>query len=164
QLPAYLPTLYDYFFDTEELKWVAWADKIQLEEKDDQSRNPEQRPSFHQILIPTVDTVRLCWLLEVSIKAKAPILFVGESGTAKSVTINSFLNKLDPDKYVRLNMNFSSTTTSLDVQRTLESNVERWTKGTYGPAPGKQLIVFIDDLNMPMVDEYETQQPIALLK
>lgn len=61
-------------------------------------------------------------------------------------------------------MSFSSRTTSLDVQRNLEANVEKRTKDTYGPPPGKRLIVFIDDMNMPQVDQYGTQQPIALLK
>jgi len=32
------------------------------------------------------------------------------------------------------------------------------------PAPGKRLLVFIDDMTMPRVDLYGTQQPIALLK
>lgn len=61
-------------------------------------------------------------------------------------------------------MNFSSRTTSLDVQRNLESNVEKRTKDTFGPPLGKKLLVFIDDMNMPQVDMYGTQQPIALLK
>lgn len=52
----------------------------------------------------------------------------------------------------------------MDVQRTIEYNTERRGSGVYGPPPGKSLIVFIDDLNMPVVDEYGTQQPIALLK
>lgn len=63
-----------------------------------------------------------------------------------------------------LTMNFSSRTTSLDVQRNLEANVEKRTKDTFGPPLGKSLLLFIDDLNMPQVDTYGTQQPIALLK
>lgn len=63
-----------------------------------------------------------------------------------------------------LNINFSSRTTSLDVQRTIEAAVEKRTKNIFGPPVGKKLIVFVDDMNMPKVDNYGTQQPIALLK
>lgn len=61
-------------------------------------------------------------------------------------------------------MNFSSRTTSMDVQRNIESAVDKRTREIFGPPPGKKLIVFIDDMNMPIVDTYGTQQPIALLK
>ena len=50
-----------------------------------------------------------------------------------------------------MNLNFSSRTTSLDVQRSLEANVEKRTKDTYGPPPPKRLLIFIDDMNMPQV-------------
>ena len=50
-----------------------------------------------------------------------------------------------------LNINFSSRMTSMDVQRNLEANVEKRTKDSFGPPPGKRLIVFIDDMNMPQV-------------
>ena len=52
----------------------------------------------------------------------------------------------------------------MDVQRHLEANIEKRTKDVFGPPPGKRLVIFIDDMNMPQVDEYGTQQPIALLK
>lgn len=50
-----------------------------------------------------------------------------------------------------LTVNFSSRTTSLDIQRNLETNVEKRTKDTYGPPMGKRLLVFMDDMNMPKV-------------
>ena len=56
-----------------------------------------------------------------------------------------------PPQQLLLNMNFSSRTSSMDVQRTLESNVEKRTKDSFGPPPGKRLLVFIDDMNMPKV-------------
>ncbi|KAL1116904.1 hypothetical protein AAG570_005373 [Ranatra chinensis] len=52
----------------------------------------------------------------------------------------------------------------MDVQRNLESSLEKHTKEIYGPPVGKKMVVFIDDMNMPQVDTYGTQQPIALLK
>ena len=46
----------------------------------------------------------------------------------------------------------------------MQDGTEKRTKDTYGPPMGKKLMVFLDDLNMPRVDQYGTQQPIALLK
>ena len=63
-----------------------------------------------------------------------------------------------------MKINLSSRTSSIDVQKNIESVVEKRTKEIYGPPVGKKLICFIDDMNMPHVDEYGTQQPTALLK
>lgn len=52
----------------------------------------------------------------------------------------------------------------MDCQRNIEENVEKRSFKQYGPTGGRQLIVFIDDLNMPKIDKYGTQQPIAFLK
>jgi len=65
--------------------------------------------------------------------------------------VSYFLSDLNKETNVLLNINFSSRTTSLDVQRNLEANVEKRTKDTYGPPSGKRLIVFLDDMNMPQV-------------
>jgi dynein heavy chain len=50
-----------------------------------------------------------------------------------------------------LNLNFCSTTTTQDLQRNLESVLEKRAKDAYGPVNGKKLLCFIDDLNMPQV-------------
>nr|XP_038946048.1 dynein axonemal heavy chain 10 isoform X3 [Rattus norvegicus] len=117
-----------------------------------------------ELPVHTVDTTRTTWILEQMVKIKHPVLFVGESGTSKTATTQNFLKNLNEETNIVLMVNFSSRTTSLDIQRNLEANVEKRTKDTYGPPMGKRLLVFMDDMNMPKVDEYGTQQPIALLK
>ena len=59
-------------------------------------------------------------------------------------------------------INFSSRTTSMDLQRNLEASVEKRTKETYGPPMGKRLLVFMDDLNMPRVPPHPHPVPPTL--
>uniref|UniRef100_W5K6M6 Dynein axonemal heavy chain 10 n=1 Tax=Astyanax mexicanus TaxID=7994 RepID=W5K6M6_ASTMX len=157
EIPGYLPTLFDFHFDGTTKKWMPWSSLVAK-----YIHNPDTK--FIDILVPTVDTTRVNWLLEQMVKVKRPVVLVGESGTSKTATTQNFLNNLNPDFTMVLTINFSSRTTSMDLQRSLEASVEKRTKETYGPPMGKSLLVFMDDLNMPRVDEYGTQQPIALLK
>ena len=92
-----------------------------------------------------------------------PVLFIGDTGSSKTATIRSYLRHLD-SQYIHLILNFSSRTKSLDVQRSIESQVEKRSKETYGPPAGTRLMIFLDDLSMPKIDTYGTQQAIALLK
>ncbi|CAH1801914.1 unnamed protein product [Owenia fusiformis] len=158
--PGELPsnsTLFEYFWDGDKKQWIPWNNLVPKYIHD-----PEKK--YNEILVPTVDTVRADWLLRLQTGIRRPALLVGETGTSKTATTANFLRDMDAEANLLLNMNFSSRTTSLDVQRNLEANVEKRTKDTYGPPPGKRLVIFIDDMNMPQVDEYGTQQPIALLK
>ncbi|KAM4616801.1 dynein axonemal heavy chain 10 [Polymixia lowei] len=157
EIPGYLPTLYDFHFDGTQEKWVPWTSLVTK-----YIHNPEMK--FIDILVPTVDTTRASWMLEQMVKIKRPVVLVGESGTSKTATTQNFLKNLSAHTTMTLIINFSSRTTSMDLQRNLEANVEKRTKETYGPPMGKRLLVFMDDLNMPRVDDYGTQQPIALLK
>ncbi|XP_069565682.1 dynein axonemal heavy chain 10 [Brachyistius frenatus] len=157
EIPGHLPTLYDFHFDGTRMKWVPWSSLVTK-----YIHNPEMK--FIDILVPTIDTTRASWILEQMVKIKRPVLLVGESGTSKTATILNFLKNVNADTQTTLIINFSSRTTSLDLQRNLEANVEKRTKDTYGPPMGKRLLVFMDDMNMPKVDSYGTQQPIALLK
>jgi dynein heavy chain len=89
---------------------------------------PPADGAFSKILVPTVDVVRTTWLLSTVVGAGKPCLLVGESGTAKSVTISNYLSHLDAGTCIILNMNFSSRTSSMDVQRAIEDSTEKRTK------------------------------------
>ena len=149
-------SLYENFYDVDARKWTKWTARVPA----------YAQPSpfeFAKVLVPTTDSVLYTHILTRLTLIEKPVLFVGESGTAKTVTIQNFLNSLETDKFTALNINFSSRTNSRDVQTIVESNVDKRSGATYGPPIGKKLVCFIDDLNMPKVDKYGTQQPIALL-
>ena len=93
EIPTAQPTLYEYYFDSEKSKWIPWIDVVPAYVHD-----PEVK--FNEILVPTVDTVRSTWLIELMVKIHRPVVLVGETGTSKTATIQSFLRKLDADAYV----------------------------------------------------------------
>ena len=148
--------LYDAYFCARTRRWVAWASAV-----------PPYAPpapfEFHRILVPTPDSVRDGALLARLTAAGTSVLLVGESGTAKSVALEAHLASLDPGRYCQLAIALSSRTSSRTVQAAVEAAVDKRAGRTYGPPPGKRLVVFVDDLHMPAPDRYGTQQPSALL-
>ncbi|XP_074093953.1 dynein axonemal heavy chain 10-like [Cotesia typhae] len=157
----YIPTacklLYDYVLDVKNKVWRPWKMCVPQ-----YIHNRNQ--NFHEIFVPTSDTLRTFWFISLMKSLKQPVLLVGEIETAKTVMIENFSRSLDPAKFALLKMNFSLRTKSTDVQRSIESYVEKRTKDLYSPRLRKTLAIFIDDMSLPIVDLYETQQPIAFLK
>ena len=161
QLPNGLPTLHDYLLDLDERTWKPWSSAVSAYE-------PPPDGKFSSIIVPTADTVRSTWLVHSIMSLQGQdsncALLVGDSGTAKTTVIAKYLLTRDAATSAALTINFSSRTSSKDVQVAIEDVLEKRTKDTFGPPTGKKLIVYVDDLNMPKVDTYGTQQPVALLK
>ncbi|XP_072767433.1 LOW QUALITY PROTEIN: dynein axonemal heavy chain 10-like [Anoplolepis gracilipes] len=156
-IPVSFPTIYDYVLDVKRKVWMAWKWLVPTYFHDGQK-------TFSDILVQTIDTLRTTWFINLMSHLQRPVLLVGETGTSKTAIIHEFLRNLHPEKYEQLLINFSSRTSSMDLQKNIESAVEKRSREIFGPPPGKKLVIFIDDMNMPIVDTYGTQQPIALLK
>ncbi|TSK77047.1 Dynein heavy chain 2, axonemal [Bagarius yarrelli] len=125
----------------------------------------EMEVSFpNKIMVPTVDTVRYHFLVDALICGQYPVLLTGPVGTGKTSVAQSVLQGLDSSKWAMLTINMSSQTTSNNVQAIIESRVEKRTKGVYVPIGGKKMVAFMDDLNMPAVDDFGSQPPLELLK
>lgn len=148
---------YDYFWNLEENKWNYWGNKIPVYEHIDE-------PIFSKIFVPTIHTTRLRYLLDMHLRRKKPVLFVGGAGTGKTQVIKDYLASTKPELVSHKTINFSSFTDAAALQMNIESMLDKKSGKTYGSAMNKTLIAFIDDLNMPYVDKYGTQSPIQLLR
>jgi len=151
-------TLYDYGFDITRNSWYEWASLTTP-----LTASPET--PFSSILVSTAHTIRTNWLIDVMCANDSHTLLTGDSGTSKTVVVKNYLQeRLKDGKTNTVTMNFSSRTTAADVHSSIMDVVDKRTKDIVGPPVGKRLLCFVDDLNMPGVDTYGTQQPIALLK
>ena len=103
-------------------------------------------------------------MIDIHRKVRKGILLIGIAGTGKTTVIANYFSKFDPEVTLTSTINFNSYTDSFALQAVLVGKVEKRTGRIYGPPPGKELIFFMDDLNMPAVDRFGTQSPIALIR
>ena len=110
-----------------------------------------------------METTRLTFLVDLLLPLGAPVMLVGNAGTAKTTVIADKLRSL-PDYMLSYTINFNSFSDSASLQPILEQPLEKKTGVTFGPPGTKRLVYFLDDFNMPTPDKYGTQSAIALLR
>ncbi|KAJ6667676.1 hypothetical protein lerEdw1_015997 [Lerista edwardsae] len=120
--------------------------------------------SFCDIIVPTMDTVQMAYLLEMLLTNHKPVLCVGPTGTGKTLTIADKLLKTLPLEYISHFLMFSARTSANQTQDLIDSKLDKRRKGVFGPPLGRYFIFFIDDLNMPALETYGAQPPIELIR
>ncbi|CUT98907.1 dynein heavy chain [Echinococcus multilocularis] len=151
-------TVYDFVFERKSTgSWIEWAARLATPEL-----GRDELPQ--DMIVPTTETVRMSYFLDIYLSHRIPMLIVGYTGTGKSVLVNQHLVNLPKEVYIPNTLNFSARTSANLTQDIIMSRLDRRRRGVYGPPPGKQCVVFVDDLNMPAKEVYGAQPPIELLR
>lgn len=75
------------------------------------------------------------------------------------------LNSLrETNNWVPVIVHFSAQTSSKRIQNILELKLEKRKRFLLGAPVGKRVCVFVDDVNMPRLDTYDSQPPIEFLR
>jgi len=150
-------SVYDYTLDEKTKKWTDWMKTV------DRYVVPPGA-TFTQIIVPTIDKVRYSQLMKLFVEHTKPCLFTGNTGTGKSVYVQELLMTGLSEHIVPLFMGMSAQTQSVQIQGIIDLKLDRRRKGVFGPPPQKKMVVFVDDLNMPLIETYGAQPPIELLR
>lgn len=150
-------SFYDFFYSTEEKKWVPWMSTIPVYEVPRGSK-------YEEIVVPSMDSVRLVYAFQLLVLNDMHVLCPGPTGTGKSVNISLWLGKQAPENFQGVVINFSAQTHVNQLQDLIDSKLEKRRRGVMGPPTGKKMVLFVDDLNMPQKEYYGAQPPIELLR
>uniref|UniRef100_T1IH86 AAA+ ATPase domain-containing protein n=1 Tax=Strigamia maritima TaxID=126957 RepID=T1IH86_STRMM len=150
-------SIFDYYIDRESKRFVPWTEKVT-----EFILDPD-RP-LQAALVHTAETTRTRYFINELVNIRQPVLLVGPSGSGKTVLMQQTLLELPEDKYIVTNVPFNFYTTSDMLQRILEKPLEKKAGRNYGPPGSRRLVFFVDDLNMPEVDNYYTVQPTTIIR
>ena len=78
--------------------------------------------------------------------------------------VKGLVSKFKPEERQVCTINFNFFTNANLLQSTMEAPLEKKTGSNYGPVGQSRLVYFLDDLNLPEVDPYNTQSAIALIR
>ena len=156
-------SIFDYMLQTQNLEWKLWKElRASWSIFDHLSLN------YEEIIVPTIDTTRNEYFAQHILGINRNFLLTGPTGTAKTVGIQSMIEKFfSNSKKGNLVTNFSGQTTANSVQAFIEQKMttRKGKKGYFGPENNKELmLVFIDDVNMPAKEECGAQGPVELLR
>lgn len=155
-------TVFDYYVELDAPALVEWNNLA----TNDMVSTIDTSKAISSYTIPTVDTIATQYLMRQFINVKHAPILVGMAGCGKTQIIKGLLNELvtKTDDYMQqiINMNFYTDANLL--QLVLHQNLEKKAGTRYGPVGKYTLIYFIDDLNMPARDKFDTQSAIALIR
>ena len=155
---------FDYFYNASTSEYVHWQSEVPKHVPIPIGNKPGEAP-FNSLFVETVETVRMTYLLDKLARNGKYAMFVGNAGTGKTEIIKNYLSGLDKetDGIISKNIVMSYYTSSFTLQQEMEGYIDKRSGTFYGPPMGKKMIFFVDDMNLPYVETYGTQNSIALL-
>eukprot|EP01062_Namystynia_karyoxenos_P055679 TRINITY_DN4670_c0_g1_i3.p1 TRINITY_DN4670_c0_g1~~TRINITY_DN4670_c0_g1_i3.p1 ORF type:complete len:4935 (+),score=2334.99 TRINITY_DN4670_c0_g1_i3:176-14806(+) len=151
----------DYEIQIEHGNWEHWNQSVQEVEI------PANKVGTNDVIVTTVDTVRHEDVVYAWLQSHRPMIFCGPPGSGKTMTLTGVLKRLTD--YEPIFLNFSSGSLPEMIHKTFDHPSFVFTKEGNLPVvrpntPGKWIVVFCDECNLPATDKYGTVRILALIR
>ena len=152
--------VFDHYWETQEKSgggFVNWKTKVSY-------NSVIPNSNLHTLFVATSESLASSNLLSLLISQRHAVMFCGSAGTGKTSLVKDRLHALDPEMFSMREIHLNTCTDPRALQGAMKVGLEKRTGRIYGPPGAKKLVYFLDDVNMPEIDKYGTQKPLALLR
>ncbi len=125
--------------------------------------------NYSELFIPTLDTVRAEYIIDqistaspIAETSQKSVLIVGGTGTAKTSALLLYANNRKEKLYKMFT--FSALTTPQILQDGIEAQLERKRARNFEPEGDKVMMMFFDDMSMPMPNKWGYQPTLELIR
>ncbi|GBG69585.1 hypothetical protein CBR_g4417 [Chara braunii] len=127
--------------------------------------NEEMEALGSDLVVPTAAFTRNEVLISCLLRCNRPVLLCGSVGSGKSIVVSHTLGKLQAaGKCDTLNVRLGAASTPRSIHSTVTHHLEMRRRGVLGPCRHRRMVVFIDDLDMPMADQWGQVPILELLR
>ena len=154
-------TIYDYWYDFSSNSFELWSKSPFLSA--DMMEYDSTTP-METVTVATPETCSVTYWMNILVNMRRPVMLAGPSGTGKTQIVNGLLAAADASELLSSVINFNFYTNANVLLNTMTLSLVKKTGTNFGPPGQARLVYFVDDINLPEVDVYDTQSAVALLR
>jgi len=154
-------TIFDYWYDPVANNFDLWSKSPFL--SPDMMEYDTSTP-MSSVTVPTPETCAVTYWMKILVNMRRAVMLAGPSGTGKTQIVNGLLSTFDPSEQLSCSINFNFYTNATVLSNNMGIPLVKKTGTNFGPPGQAKLVYFVDDINLPEVDPYNTQSAIALLR
>ena len=142
--------IFDYYIDLETNDFELWSNLLKSEDYQLKLQNKDEKFYYGNVFIHTIETLPYTWLCEKFITMNIPFYFNGKATSGKSCLVDYLLNKKYNEDFdiLKIKMVSSYYTSANDVENCIFSNLNTIKRDVFGDKNLKEVVLYIDDLNM----------------
>jgi dynein heavy chain len=155
-------TIFDYWYDPAANTFEQWSKSPYLSA--DMAEYDSTTTTMSSVTVQTPETCSVSYWMKMLVSMRRSVMLAGPSGTGKTQIVMGMLAESDPAEQLYSPINFNFYTTANVLLSTMSISLVKKTGTNFGPPGQARLIYFVDDINLPEVDPYDTQSAVALLR